>query len=466
MKKIIFIIWCVFSGFYANSQTEKFEYTDEGYEYPAELNNLKNPCITQYQYEILESQNIHNCKLLGMPYKKSTKGQKTTFIWPLRTANGLNDCSYYYIGNYLDHDTTSPGILDWNCGSVTYDGHHGTDICIFPYPFYKMDNNLVEVIAAATGIIINKVDGHYDRNCIKGDSIANYMVIQHSDGSCALYWHMKKNSLTSKQVGDTIYAGEYLGIVGSSGKSTGPHLHFEVLKTTNLNSLNDLYAGSCNKLNDSSWWVAQKPYQEPAIIQTSVHPSQAVFSTCPSAEIPNEDSCFTAGSTGYFYTFYRNEMAGTTTNLQILNPDGSIFTNWTRNNTITHICSYWISTRTLPMNAGIYTFEAIYNGDTCRKKFEINCMITDITTKKMSETKTIVSPNPFSSEAKLKISASELISNATLLIYDLLGHEVKNISEINSNELIIKKDNLKAGVYFYKIINNLNLIAVGKLIIE
>jgi len=41
--------------------------------------------------------------------------------------------------------------------SNTYDGHHGTDIAIWPYSFYKMDNNQIEVIAAAAGTITQKM---------------------------------------------------------------------------------------------------------------------------------------------------------------------------------------------------------------------------------------------------------------------------------------------------------------------
>ena len=46
-----------------------------------------------------------------------------------------------------------------------------------------MDSNLVEVIAAAPGVILDKHDGEFDRNCASTSSNANYVVIQHTDGS-------------------------------------------------------------------------------------------------------------------------------------------------------------------------------------------------------------------------------------------------------------------------------------------
>jgi murein DD-endopeptidase MepM/ murein hydrolase activator NlpD len=91
-----------------------------------------------------------------------------------------------------------------------------------------MDNNEVAVIAAAPGAIVLKQDGNFDRSCGFNANPWNGVIIQHADGSRAWYVHMKKSSVTAKPVGATVASGEYLGIVGSSGSSSGPHLHFEL----------------------------------------------------------------------------------------------------------------------------------------------------------------------------------------------------------------------------------------------
>ena len=234
-------------------------------------NTALNPCITVEQYKVIEKQCADNVRALGLNINAVQKTATTSFSWPLRMANGLNDCGYYYLANYVDQDTTSPGIKDWNCGTVTYDGHRGDDIAALPYPFYKMDNNQLEVIAAAPGTIVNKVDGNFDKNCAGNNLTANYIIVKHADNSYALYWHMKKNSLTAKVVGQTVALGEYLGVVGSSGSSTSPHLHFEVWSGSTSNTLKEAYSGPCNALNATSWWANQKPYTEPAIIKTQVN---------------------------------------------------------------------------------------------------------------------------------------------------------------------------------------------------
>lgn len=71
--------------------------------------------------------------------------------------------------------------------------------------------------AAQDGTVITKVamDNVY----------GNYIILDHGKGMTSLYGHMSK-ILVSK--GDRVSAGETIGLVGSTGMSTGPHLHFEI----------------------------------------------------------------------------------------------------------------------------------------------------------------------------------------------------------------------------------------------
>lgn len=375
MKKNSLISFFLLLPLVISAQDLSFE-TGEGY--PLTANDAKHPCITEEEYKQIEQQCADNVKLLELN-NAHQKTMTTLLDFPLKSANGFKDCGYYYISNYADHDAASPGIQDWNCGNVTYDGHRGTDISTAPYPFYKLLNDEVEVIAAAAGTIIAKADGNFDKNCALNNLPANYIVIQHADNSRAFYYHMKMNSVTTKTIGQTVSVAEYLGIVGSSGNSDGPHLHFEIWSGATANTLQDPFAGSCNTLNATSWWANQKPYTEPAILKAQMNNVPPVFPACPTTESSNEDSCFAAGASARFYIFMRNATSSLTANMQIINPNGSIFSSWTYTNANNYKFLYAFSTRVLPSVAGTYTFEATYDGVSCSKIFTINCVATPTT---------------------------------------------------------------------------------------
>ena len=217
----------------------------------------------------------------------------TLFAWPLKQAPGFNDYGFYEIGNYVDQDPAPVSILDYNCGTRTYDGHYGTDIGLWPFGWQKMARNAVQVIAAAPGIIIGKTDNNFDLNCqFCTTCIWNAVYIIHADGSVAWYGHLKAGSLTSKGIGESVEVGEYLGTVGSSGYSTGPHLHFEVQADNSATlppNLVDPWAGACNILNENtSWWADQQPYRFPQLNKIMLHGTQPVIAQCASDEVVNE----------------------------------------------------------------------------------------------------------------------------------------------------------------------------------
>lgn len=76
------------------------------------------------------------------------------------------------------------------------------------------------VLAAGDGVVI--VAQWYG-------GFGNAVIIDHGNGLWTLYGHMRTNSLTVEK-GDTVKAGQKVGRVGSTGRSTGNHLHFTVYK--------------------------------------------------------------------------------------------------------------------------------------------------------------------------------------------------------------------------------------------
>lgn len=72
--------------------------------------------------------------------------------------------------------------------------------------------------AAAGEVIVSKNSGW-------NGGYGNYIVIKHANGVQTLYAHMSGNSVG---VGAYVTAGEVIGAMGSTGRSTGVHVHFEV----------------------------------------------------------------------------------------------------------------------------------------------------------------------------------------------------------------------------------------------
>lgn len=104
--------------------------------------------------------------------------------------------------------------------------HKGIDIsgCGFGSPIYSSTDGVVIEVNS------NCADtGYYGNSC--GGQYGNYIKIETEDGYIINYAHMKKN-LTVK-VGDKVSRGQNIGYMGSSGSSTGTHLHYEIRNSSN-----------------------------------------------------------------------------------------------------------------------------------------------------------------------------------------------------------------------------------------
>jgi murein DD-endopeptidase MepM/ murein hydrolase activator NlpD len=93
-------------------------------------------------------------------------------------------------------------------GMRHYRWHYGTDL--------KLETG-DPVVAAFDGIVRIRM---FDRT-----GYGNYLVIRHYNGLETLYGHLSKQIA---MVGQLVKAGEVIGLGGSTGRSSGPHLHYEV----------------------------------------------------------------------------------------------------------------------------------------------------------------------------------------------------------------------------------------------
>ena len=123
----------------------------------------------------------------GKPVQSNPGG----YIWPVDSR---------YITSTMGGRNSPGGIGSTN--------HKGTDIGRVGYtsPIYASKSGTV---------IISQYSSSY----------GNYVVISHGSGNTTLYAHMSSRKV---EVGQYVNQGDVIGITGSTGNSTGPHLHFEI----------------------------------------------------------------------------------------------------------------------------------------------------------------------------------------------------------------------------------------------
>lgn len=339
-------------------------------------NNTKENCISKAQMKLIAfriEQNKRAAEAKGTPFPKVNKTQSIPALyWPLKAADNFKDESLYFVNNYVDRDNTSPGIQDYNCGTRTYDGHNGMDIDLVPFHWLMMDNQVADIIAAAPGVIADSHDGEFDRNCTLNPSASpNYVVVEHADGSRAFYLHMKNGSVLTKPIGSVVNTGDYLGKVGSSGYSTGPHLHFEI--HDNLNNVVDPNNGTCN--TNSSLWAAQKDYWESGVVRMMTAINGYSYNTCPSQETTNEVNHFIPSGTIRLTVFFRGLQTNQVINIQIYDEQGTQKYNnnstYTGANTSSTASTYQYTFSS--SNSGTWKMQVIYNGKVYNHYFTVFC---------------------------------------------------------------------------------------------
>ena len=134
---------------------------------------------------------------------QSNRSNPGGYIWPVDSR---------YITSTMGGRASPGGIGSTN--------HKGTDIGRVGYtsPIY----------AAKSGTVIVSQ---------RSSSYGNYVVISHGSGNTTLYGHMSSRKV---EVGQYINQGDVIGITGSTGNSTGPHLHFEITENgVRVNPLSD-----------------------------------------------------------------------------------------------------------------------------------------------------------------------------------------------------------------------------------
>lgn len=413
----------------------------------------KTECLSDNDRLQLLNENAQNRRMIlsKNPRAFESLQRLTLFQNPIRPKAGFTDYGYHTLQNQVDHNLTpNNNLLDYNCGTRTYDwgngNHQGTDYILWPYPWKRMQENLMEVVAAAPGIIINKRNNFSDVNCLNnGNPNWNGVVVEHADGSIAIYMHFRQNSATTKEIGDTVSAGEFLGIAGSSGSSTIPHLHFEIRDAQN--NVIDPYQGNCNSLNTATWWQQQEAYYVPRINRISTHSGSTNDTACPIVENTYEKTNFATGDPMVLKLYYRDIKNGDVTNIKIIAPNGSIISNfnWAQDWGVFYptAWAFWTFNVTSSWAAGVYNVEATFGGNTYTTAFGVR---TQLSTDDQQKQNVIVYPNP----ANDILYINKFDDLASIEILDMSGKTVRKVAaELKTSSINVKE--LIKGNYLLKI---------------
>lgn len=112
-----------------------------------------------------------------------------------------------------------PGFYRVSSGFMTAErpNHMGIDIGRNINPPQSIDGAVI--VAAADGRVADLGINHASKG--------NWVLIDHGDGWASRYMH---NQINMVGMGQYVRQGEPVGLVGSTGRSSGPHLHFELIR--------------------------------------------------------------------------------------------------------------------------------------------------------------------------------------------------------------------------------------------
>ena len=270
----------------------------------------------------------------------------TLLLWPLVGRDGRD----WVINNYVDLDATS-GTRDYaggtGSGAKTYNGHNGIDIDV---PNFRwMDSGVSTVLAAASGVVTSVRDTEPDRNTSCAGT-ANLVQVRHADGLTAIYGHLKKGS-AAVSVGQQVSAGDVLGVVGSSGCSTAPHLHFEL-------------RDAANRVVDpfrDGLWAAPPIYNTPITLMDLVIAAGSMSLQQIKDPAPNVKSIPNGSVLGVGVSMAGGG-AGDAIRLVITAPTGATVSDNPVAFTTAHRHSYWFWNTQLPPTPGVLTVSFFVNG--------------------------------------------------------------------------------------------------------
>lgn len=219
-------------------------YADKSTDYV--IDEVRIECLFEAEQEILKNYNMNiNTEDIAENISEVKVTEENVFAVEEMIASSI-DCikvieyeEEYYTNNKLASRELSSASDEYYWPVLGYDrvsSPYGWRIC----PVHKVKEfhggidipapSGTPVLAAKSGtVVLSEYSGSY----------GHYVIIEHSEKDKTLYAHLVKRNVS---VGDTVNQGDIIGGVGSTGYSTGNHLHFEVWtgndKSSRINPMN------------------------------------------------------------------------------------------------------------------------------------------------------------------------------------------------------------------------------------
>ena len=197
----------------------------------------------------------------------ATGAEAEPFLLDLPVAERDRIDPSYVMG--VDHDpAVHEGAEELLCTAYNgdgypscYDEHEGTDFNLAG-GFEAMDAGSATITAAYDGFVEVVIDEHYDRchleeggfevTCDGNPIKANRILLRHLNGWATEYKHLATDSALVEE-GEAVQQGQGLALMGSSGWSTAPHLHLELIRPDE--SRVDPFAGEFSQ--EATYWCEQ-----------------------------------------------------------------------------------------------------------------------------------------------------------------------------------------------------------------
>lgn len=200
---------------------DSIAYISSTYDVPAELVMYQNNLSSDKELKVGQELIIPNGVEPLPPSATPTKPKPSTSNRTTGSINGgVGDAP-------ASKASPTSGTFNWpaTCRVIT----RGFNPAIPHWGIDCANSQGTPVYAAESGTVIKASVGTW------GGGYGNHVIIDHGNGITTIYGHLYKVGVT---VGQHVDRGEGIGLMGTTGNSTGPHLHFEVVvngKKTNPN---------------------------------------------------------------------------------------------------------------------------------------------------------------------------------------------------------------------------------------